>query len=305
MKSLLWRHRLAWFIACIGWTINIAYHGYEYIEYGPLFLEHFKQPLLEHLMIISAIPMFMFVGYLFEREGREREKSKVYAEELEHAGEMKDLFTDIMRHDLLNPVGVIKNVLEILKEDPSLEGSRKQLEMLSRNARKLEDMIKDASRYIELASLEKLDFEVKDLSAVINSAVLDFQPLAAEKDITIENRVEGEHLARVNPFIEGVFSNLLSNAIKYSPEKTRVTISAEDLEDRWRIMVKDQGEGIKDEYKEMIFQRFKKEKKEGIKGTGLGLAIVKRIVELHQGRVWVEDNPEGGSIFYVEIPKGF
>ena len=40
-----------------------------------------------------------------------------------------------------------------------------------------------------------------------------------------------------------------------------------------------------------------------MKGTGLGLAIVKRVVELHEGRVWIEDNPEGGSVFCVEIPK--
>jgi signal transduction histidine kinase len=44
-------------------------------------------------------------------------------------------------------------------------------------------------------------------------------------------------------------------------------------------------------------------KREGVKGSGLGLAIVKRIIEMHKGRVWVEDNPESGSIFIVEIPK--
>ncbi len=67
--------------------------------------------------------------------------------------------------------------------------------------------------------------------------------------------------------------------------------------------MKDWGYGIKDEDKEKLFTRFQRMDKKGVRGTGLGLAIVKRIVELHEGRVWVEDNLEGGSIFYVEIPK--
>lgn len=53
----------------------------------------------------------------------------------------------------------------------------------------------------------------------------------------------------------------------------------------------------------MIFNRFQRVDKKGVKGTGLSLAIVKRVVELHGGSVWIEDNPEGGKIFYVDIPK--
>ncbi len=69
------------------------------------------------------------------------------------------------------------------------------------------------------------------------------------------------------------------------------------------VFVKDNGEGVEDEYKESIFNRFTRVKREGVKGTGLGLAIAKRIVGIHKGSIWVEDNPEGGSIFYFEIPK--
>lgn len=52
----------------------------------------------------------------------------------------------------------------------------------------------------------------------------------------------------------------------------------------------------------MIFERFRRGGKTGVKGSGLGLAIAGKIMELHNGRIWVEDNPEGGSIFIVEIP---
>ena len=60
---------------------------------------------------------------------------------------------------------------------------------------------------------------------------------------------------------------------------------------------------LNDEHKEKIFNRFERLERGIIKGSGLGLAISKRIVELHDGEVWVEDNPEGGSIFKVKLPK--
>ncbi len=61
--------------------------------------------------------------------------------------------------------------------------------------------------------------------------------------------------------------------------------------------------GIADEHKEKIFRRFQRIKKEGIKGTGLGLAIAKKVTDLHGGKIWMEGNPEGGSIFNVTVPK--
>jgi hypothetical protein len=256
----------------------------------------------EHLMIFLAMSMFMFAGYLPKKEKEAGKKSKNHIEELKRAAELKDLFIDILRHDLLNSIGIIKQVVEILEEDPSLAGSR-EIEMLKRNALKHEELIKTASKYAEIANVEELDFKVGDISPMIKGVVEDFKYQADEKNITIENTVKREYPARIAPFIEDVFSNIISNAIKYSPENTKVIIGAEDLGGKIRVMVKDQGIGIKDEYKERVFQRFTVGGKEGIKGTGLGLAIVKRIVDLHQGKVWVEDNPEGGSIFYVEIPK--
>ena len=69
------------------------------------------------------------------------------------------------------------------------------------------------------------------------------------------------------------------------------------------MAVKDFGEGIAAGDKDKIFKRFERVTATSAKGTGLGLAIAKRVVVLHGGNIWVEDNPEGGSIFYVSLPK--
>jgi signal transduction histidine kinase len=82
-----------------------------------------------------------------------------------------------------------------------------------------------------------------------------------------------------------------------------VEIGIRDGGTDWVATVKDFGPGIRDEDKPKVFTRFERLKKEGVQGTGLGLAIAKRIVELHQGRIWVDDNPAGGAVFCVSLPK--
>jgi PAS domain S-box-containing protein len=221
--------------------------------------------------------------------------------ELEEANSLKDLFTDIMRHDLLNPVGVIKGAADLLQGGETTDPA--MADMIQRSAAKLEDMIQSASRYAKVQSVEELEKGEEDLAAIIGSVVEDFLPYLEEKGMSVEFTPVREAKALVNPMIEDVFANLISNAIKYSPENTIITLDIAGEERGWRISVKDQGDGIPDKYKEEIFERFKKREKGGVKGTGLGLAIVKRIVDLHGGRIWVEDNPEGGSIFYVRLPN--
>ncbi|HEQ78265.1 MAG TPA: ATP-binding protein [Euryarchaeota archaeon] len=119
----------------------------------------------------------------------------------------------------------------------------------------------------------------------------------------IENNITHSITIKANAIIEEAFSNLISNAIKYAPEGERIVIEGEEKDNFWRIKIIDFGDGIADENKKRIFDRFKRKAKRGVKGTGLGLAIAKRIIELHKGRIWIEDNPKNGAVFIVEIPK--
>jgi signal transduction histidine kinase len=136
----------------------------------------------------------------------------------------------------------------------------------------------------------------------MRKVISDFTPMFRNTGMRVEFFGEEKCIAQVNPHIEEIFSNLLSNAVKYGPENTRITVGIKSDGKDWLVSVKDRGNRIPDEYKEIIFERFKRIEKRGVKGTGLGLSIVKRIVEIHKGKVWVEDNPDGGNIFLVTIP---
>jgi len=121
--------------------------------------------------------------------------------------------------------------------------------------------------------------------------------------MSIENNILDNMPAKANKIIEEIFTNLISNAIKHAQKGKRIVVDSKDEGNFWLIRVLDFGAGIKDANKKLIFERFQREEKKGVKGSGLGLAIVGKIVELHNGRIWVEDNPEGGAVFVVEIPK--
>lgn len=227
-----------------------------------------------------------------------------YARELERSNELKDLFTDIIRHDLLNPAGLVKGFVEILLKrefDPDTSG---KLLAIERSNKKLIDMIESASKLSRLESISELEFKELNVGAFLRMAIEALHVQFKSKNIVLENNANGIYKAKISPVLEEVFANLLSNAVKYSPENSKVIVDILDNGEEWKVTVTDFGEGVADEDKPYVFERFKRVNKAAVKGTGLGLAIVKRIIDLHGGEVGVEDNPAGnGSVFWVTVKK--
>ena len=232
------------------------------------------------------------------------EKLKKYLENLERSNELKVLFADIMRHDLLNPAGIVEGYTEILFDMEDDEKKIGFLQKIDENNKKLIDLIEATAKFAKLESVEELEFGEEDIASMFKIVVENLRPQIEDKHITIEFKAEGIYSANVNPMIEEVFVNLLSNAIKYSPEKSKIIVDIIDADENWKVAVTDSGEGVLDEHKTMLFDRFQRVNKIAVKGSGLGLAIVKRIIELHGGEVGVEDNPDGvGSVFWVTVEK--
>jgi len=103
-----------------------------------------------------------------------------------------------------------------------------------------------------------------------------------------------------------LFQNLISNAIKFAKKHTQpeIRISSEKINGKWKFSVSDKGIGIAPEHFERvfdIFQRLPTDENHG--GNGIGLANCKKIVQLHQGEIWVESNQAQGTIFHFTIPS--
>ncbi len=228
---------------------------------------------------------------------------KEYAAELESSNRLKDLFIDIMRHDMMNPAFFILTAAgSALKQDvePRL---RDDLQIITRMTRKIVDMIQNASTLAKLEEGKEMARQEVNLAEMMEGAVREHLSAARERGVTIEVKAKPPCSAEVNGLMGDVFSNLVSNAVKYGAEDSTVVASIDEEGDSWRIAVADRGEGVPEGDKDAIFTRFTRRAKEGVKGIGLGLSIVAKVVDAHAGEVWVEDNPGGGSVFVFRLPK--
>jgi PAS domain S-box-containing protein len=250
-----------------------------------------------------------FSGLLISGEDiTERRKAEVqlneYARQLERSNELKDLFTDILRHDLLNPAGLIKSFSELLIDVEMDESKKSIIENISKSTNKLIDLIEGAAHLAKLESIDEIGFVRMDVASMLTDSVHNFSLDMQNKGINIDFLFEGAYPAVVNPMIERVFSNLASNAVKYTADESIIKVKIDDAGDKWKISFTDQGDGIPDKDKLAVFERFKRLHKDSVRGSGIGLAIVKRIIDLHNEQVGVLDNPQGqGSVFWLTLKK--
>jgi PAS domain S-box-containing protein len=280
---------------------NIMFELYHVHKDGTLLPLEINSKLIEY----KGEQAIISVARDITERKKSEERLKRYAGELRQSNELKDLFTDIIRHDLLTPASVIKGYTEELLLAIKDEQTHKLAEKVRDNNDRLIELLETATKLAKLQREDEITFEKIDIVPIFKMVIDSFrtQLELKEHDIIISGHETCHSI--INPVIEEVFVNLISNAIKYSPEKSNIEIAFTDEGSMWKISVTDYGIGISDNEKPLLFTRFHRADKKGIKGTGLGLAIVKRIVELHDGKFGVEDNPKGkGSVFWVTVKKG-
>ncbi|MBC7085507.1 MAG: PAS domain S-box protein [Methanomethylovorans sp.] len=231
-------------------------------------------------------------------------KLQEYAHNLKHSNELKDLFIDIMSHDILNPAGVARGFTEILQATETDQAKLHKLSIIEKSISKIIDTITSAANLARLENVEEIEFIDLDLNSMILEALDAYKYEIIAAGIKIEYHGRGPYYARANPIINGVITNLLSNALKYGSKGGKIIIKVEDFKDEWKVTLTDFGDGISDADKTSVFQRFKRLNVGDIKGHGLGLAIVKRTVDLHGGKVGVDDNPDAkGTQFWFTVKK--
>ena len=190
----------------------------------------------------------------------------------------------------------------------SPEDKRRFLEIIGRHTQRMERLVKDLLRLARLdAGQEMLDIVACDTRTLAEAVVADVGRTAEERGQRVEITVApGAETVRGDPAkLHDALRNLVANAITYSPEGSTIRIDVTSAGGRVTIAVGDEGPGIPDEDLTRVFERFYRVDKSRARdpgGTGLGLAIVKHLIELHRGRVHVENRPEGGARFMITLP---
>ncbi len=219
----------------------------------------------------------------------------------------KDDFIGVASHELKTPLTSVKAYVQLLQEhmengkDPVMAD---YLQKTGRSVQKLEQFVGDLLDVTRIQNgkltLQKTKFDLTELvEEVIQGVEITSKShkilLNSSKEVVV-NADRGR--------VEQVLINLLSNAIKFSPKAEEVVVEISPKIETVEVSVKDFGMGIPKESQEEVFDRFYRvsENRKQPSGMGIGLNISQEIINLHQGKLWVESTPKKGSIFYFTLP---
>jgi len=225
--------------------------------------------------------------------------------------EMREAFISTVTHELQTPLVSIKGYIDYLlsgKLGPLSPQIQTAVEAVKRASDRLSHLTNDLLDYRRFVSGKlNLDLMPLDLTEVIDTCTKEIQPFIERKSQTLKLevmkealQVKGDHARLVQ-----VIMNLLSNASKYTPEKGKITLTAEKKDGSIEVSITDTGIGIEEDDLARVFEPFATIKRPSyFKGTGLGLSVSKGLVEAHGGRIWAESEGEGkGAKFIFTVPR--
>jgi len=224
--------------------------------------------------------------------------------DLREMNDVKDTLLHAVSHDLKGPLAGILGAMQTIRRDDELHltaDEREALyEVIEHSGRKMNRLIDD------LLDLDRIDrgkvhpqrrpTDVGELArrVVADTAQLDDHPVRVRADAV---------MVEVDPSkVERVIENLLVNAARYTPPGTAVLVQVTARPDGIDLVVEDDGPGIPDELKDVLFEPFRQGEDSSGRGMGIGLSLVQRFAELHGGSARIEDAATGGARFVIELP---
>jgi len=232
--------------------------------------------------------------------------------DLTDANNTKDKMFSIISHDLLGPIGNIKESLEVIVSG--------EVTMDEKNMQSFLQSVW-ASVGSSYSLLENLLFWARsqqgrlahkpkkiNLSTLIKDTIHLLKGVASQKSIQLKSNLQTEEMVFADRnAVKTILRNLMSNAIKFTEANGLITIDAKKQDDGFLLIsLADNGIGMDQKTKDNLFQKFKNEPRwgtDGEKGVGLGLVITREFVEKHRGTIWVNSEVGKGSTFYFTLPR--
>lgn len=227
------------------------------------------------------------------------------------ADKIKNEFLANISHELRTPLNAIIGFSEALKLKIFGTLNEKQeeyIEDIHTSGIHLLGMINDL---LDLSKIEAKEMQIYKKNFVVYSAVYEVLNVVSaildKKNIVIKIICEDKNIEIFADYrkFQQILYNLLSNAAKFTPENGKIEIGISKSDNNLKIYVKDNGIGIDIKFHEKIFLKFQQvdnsyTRKQG--STGLGLTITKELVEMHNGKIWIESNPGKGATFFILLP---
>ena len=215
-------------------------------------------------------------------------------------------FTGNAAHELRTPLALMQAQIELFSVEHSdiQHDTAELLKLLQEQTERMSQMTKTLLEMSELRTVPCND--VIELAPMFEEVFADLAPLAEKRGITLECDGDGTIIGS-DTLIYRMLFNLTENAIRYNRPNESVKASVSEQDGQIFIRVRDNGNGIPEQYRESIFQPFfrvDKSRSREYGGVGLGLSLVREIALLHGGRVLAEESTENGTVMLVILPKG-
>ncbi|MCW8960274.1 MAG: ATP-binding protein, partial [Ignavibacteriaceae bacterium] len=233
-----------------------------------------------------------------------------HAKKLEEIDQMKSSFYANISHEFRTPLMLILGPAEKLLSKITDDDHRKQAGLIKGNANKLLNLI---NQLLDLSKIEagklKLQASSGNIAQFIKGIVMEFEPIAEQKDITLKISLEKEEIVAYfdRDKLEKIILNVMSNAVKFTPKGGTISVNLKLIIHSLEIIVRDTGIGIPRSKLPNIFDRFYQvdgSHTREYEGTGIGLALTKELVELHKGQIFIDSEEEKWTEVSIYLPLG-
>jgi len=250
----------------------------------------------------------MFVGAIRDISERKQAEQEIqqYLEALKRSNQELDDFAYIASHDLKEPLRGLSNNAVFLKEDYEDKIGEDGVNRLARMTflcERMERLVNDLLYFSRLGRQE-LAIQQTDLNEVIADIESMMESSLHEANATIRITTTLPTITCDLVRITEVFRNLITNAVKYNNNKEKwVEIGCKQENGQRIFFVRDNGIGIPSKFYDDVFRIFKRlnDEDDNVRGTGVGLTFVKKIIERHNGQIWIESKMGKGSTFFFTI----
>jgi len=237
---------------------------------------------------------------------------KNYLNILNEHNKKKNSILNIVSHDLMGPIGIIKSLSGLLSDPEKVRDERRlqqYLTLINRSSKKCIDLIRN---FINKEFMESFSVNLvkKRIELVEKMRVLIDEYVSSQADLRKQFKLYNNREIIYAEIDEDKFfqilNNLISNSLKFTDDGGTISVSIEDQDTSILIAVADDGIGIPEEFQDNLFDEFNSARRVGLKGEesiGLGMSIIKTIVEWHDGKIWFDSKENVGTTFYIQIPK--
>lgn len=271
---------------------------------GPKNTDTYWSALVQFAVFMTFVVLLDTLRSIIDEQWMRMEQEEELTTDLREMNDAKDTLLHAVSHDLKNPLAGIIGAMQTIRRDDELHLSDEEreslYEVIEQSGRKMNRLIDD------LLDLDRIDRgKLKP-----QRRPTDVGELA--RRLVRENPGLGTHPVRIQSTavwvdvdpakVERIIDNLLINASRHTPAGTPVHVRVEEAQEGILLIVEDEGPGVPDELKQVLFEPFRQGRDSSGRGVGIGLSLVRRFAELHGGAARIEDREGGGARFVIDLP---